>query len=141
MNSCGHFLLQIGVTKFWCPFQFIPFSFCCITYGLSLSNILPQSCKDSFRGMNRDISMLKEGAVCASSVVSDSLWPDGLYPAQASLSMEFSRQEYWNGFPFPTPWFIPDPGIKLISPALGGRFFTTVPFGKTCSKKTVVKIS
>ena len=34
MNSCGHFLFQIGVTKIWCPFQFIPFSSCCITYGL-----------------------------------------------------------------------------------------------------------
>ena len=32
------------------------------------------------------------------SVVSDSLWPDGLYVAhEAPLSMEFSRQEYWNG--------------------------------------------
>ena len=28
------------------------------------------------------------------------------------LSMEFSRQEYWRGLPFPTPWDLPDPGIE-----------------------------
>ena len=26
--------------------------------------------------------------------------------------MEFSRQEYWSGLPFPTPGDLPDPGIK-----------------------------
>ena len=52
---------------------------------------------------------------------------------QAPLSMEFSRQEYWSGLPFPTPGYLPDWGIKpisLMSPALTGRFFTTVPPGK-----------
>ena len=42
--------------------------------------------------------------------------------------MEFYRQEYWSGLPFPSPWDLPDPGIKtasLASPALAGRFFTT----------------
>ena len=32
---------------------------------------------------------------------------------QAPLSMGFSRQEYWNGLPFPSPGDLPDPGIKL----------------------------
>ena len=44
------------------------------------------------------------------------------------LSMEFSRQEYLCGLPFPTPGDLPDPGIKPVSPvtpALTGRFFTT----------------
>ena len=47
--------------------------------------------------------------------------------------MEFSRQEYWSGLPFSTPWDLPDPGINpksLASPVLAGRFFTTVPPGK-----------
>ena len=35
---------------------------------------------------------------------------------QASLSMEFSRQEYWSGVP--SPGDHPDPGIKPRSPAL-----------------------
>ena len=37
---------------------------------------------------------------------------------QASLSMEFSRQEYWSGLPFPSPGDFPDPGIQPGSPAL-----------------------
>ena len=37
---------------------------------------------------------------------------------QASLSMGFSRQEYWTGLPFPSPRALPDPGIKPRSPAL-----------------------
>ena len=37
---------------------------------------------------------------------------------QASLSMGFSRQEYWSALPFPSPGDLPDPGIKPVSPAL-----------------------
>ena len=51
---------------------------------------------------------------------------------QAPLSMEFSRQEYWSGLPFPPPWDLPNPRIKpasLQSPALAGGFFTTAPPG------------
>ena len=47
---------------------------------------------------------------------------------QVPLSMEFSRQEYWSGLPFPSPEDLPNPGIEpmlLMSPALAGRFFTT----------------
>ena len=32
--------------------------------------------------------------------------------AVALLSMEFPRQEYWSGLPFPPPGDLPDPGIK-----------------------------
>ena len=37
---------------------------------------------------------------------------------QASLSMEFSRHEYWSGLPFPSPGDLSDPGVKSKSPAL-----------------------
>ena len=37
---------------------------------------------------------------------------------QASLSMGFSRQEYWSGLPFPSAGDLPDPGIESASPAL-----------------------
>ena len=37
---------------------------------------------------------------------------------QAPLSMEFSRQDYWSGLPFPSPGDLPDPGIEPGSPAL-----------------------
>ena len=36
---------------------------------------------------------------------------------QAPLTMGFSRQEYWSGLPFPSPGYLPDPGIKPTSPA------------------------
>ena len=31
---------------------------------------------------------------------------------QASLTMEFSRQEYWSGLPFPSPEELPNPGVE-----------------------------
>ena len=49
---------------------------------------------------------------------------------QAPLSMEFSRQEYWSGLPFPTPGDFPDLEIELKSPALAGGFFTAETPGK-----------
>ena len=53
---------------------------------------------------------------------------------QASLFMEFSRQEYWSGLPFPIPGDLPNRGVKPISiesPLLAGRFFTTALSGKS----------
>ena len=47
---------------------------------------------------------------------------------QAPLSMGFSRQEYWSGFPCSPPGDLPNPGIEPespTSPALAGGFFTT----------------
>ena len=41
---------------------------------------------------------------------------------QALLSMEFSKQEYWNGLPFPPPGDLPDLWIKPASPAVAGGF-------------------
>ena len=50
---------------------------------------------------------------------------------QAPLSMGFPSQEYWSDLPFPPPRDLPNPGIKLTSPALAGRFFTAEPPGKS----------
>ena len=50
---------------------------------------------------------------------------------QAYPSMGFSRQEYWNGLPFPLVGDLPNPEIKPASPSLSGRFFTTEPPGKS----------
>ena len=49
---------------------------------------------------------------------------------QAPLSMEFPRQEYWSGLPFPPPGGLPDPGTKPVSPALAGGISTTGSPGK-----------
>ena len=37
---------------------------------------------------------------------------------QAPLSMGFSKEEYWSGLPFPSPGYLPDPGIEPRSPSL-----------------------
>ena len=39
------------------------------------------------------------------------------------LSMEFSRQAYWNELPFPSPGDLPDPGIEPGSLALQADFY------------------
>ena len=42
--------------------------------------------------------------------------------------MEFSKQEYWSGLPFPPPEDLLDSGIEpvsIVSPALAGGFFTS----------------
>ena len=52
---------------------------------------------------------------------------------QAPLSMEFPRQEYWTGLPFPILGDLSDPEVESMSPvslALAGGFFITVPPGK-----------
>ena len=50
-------------------------------------------------------------AVISHSVISDSATPYTV-ACQAPLSMEFSRQEYWSGLPFPPPGDLPDPGDR-----------------------------
>ena len=50
---------------------------------------------------------------------------------QASLSMEFSRQEYWSGLPLSTSGDLPNwegvEPVSLVSPPLAGRFFLVPP--------------
>ena len=59
------------------------------------------------------------------------LRPHGLYVAfQAPLSMEFSSQEYWRGYPFLSPGDLPDPGIKPRTPALQADSLPSEPPGK-----------
>ena len=51
---------------------------------------------------------------------------------QPPLSMEFPREEYWSELPFLLPGDLPNPGIKLespASPALADGFFNTEPLG------------
>ena len=51
---------------------------------------------------------------------------------QAPLSMEFSRQEYWSGLPFPTPGNLPDPDIEPtapVTPALQANSSLAEPLG------------
>ena len=53
---------------------------------------------------------------------------------QAPPSMGFSRQEYQNGLPFPSPGDLPDPGIESRSPALQADALPSEPPGKPPQK-------
>ena len=54
-------------------------------------------------------------------------------PCQAPSSMGFSRQEYWDGLPFPSPGDLPDPGIEPKSPTLQEHTLPAEPAGKPVS--------
>ena len=54
---------------------------------------------------------------------------------QVPLSMEFSRQEYWTGLPFPSLGDLPNPGIKPWSPALQADSLPSEPPGKPTTKR------
>ena len=44
--------------------------------------------------------------------------------------MEFSRSEYWSGYPFPSPGDLPNPGIEPKSPTLQADSLPAEPQGK-----------
>ena len=84
--------------------------------------------------LSSTLKVIRERACACSvaSVLSNSANPWTL-ACQAPMSVEFSRQEYWTGLPFPPPGDLPDPGTKPTSPvppALQVDFFTTEPPGK-----------
>ena len=63
---------------------------------------------------------------------------------QVSLTMRFSRQEYWSGLPSLSPGDLPDSDIKSMSPvslALADRFFTTESPGKPSKRHQMLYIS
>ena len=58
------------------------------------------------------------------------LQPHG-YSHEATLSMGFSRQEYWSGLPFPSSGDLSNPGIQPGFPTLQADFLQSEPPGKT----------
>ena len=53
--------------------------------------------------------------------------------------MQFPKQEYRSGLPFPSPEDLPRPGIQPTSPVLVGEFSTTDSPGKPHYKYTYLK--
>ena len=71
------------------------------------------------------------GVCCAQSLRHVQLFgTPGTVACQAPLSMGFPGQEYWSELPFLSPGDLSDPGIKPMSPALAGGFFSTEPTRK-----------
>ena len=115
-----------------------PFKLCELYFLLKLSSSKGVLCFIVFTHWLWEI--MKGSTVCSppvlvnilfscqvASVVFDSvtLWT---IASQASLSMEFSRQECWSGLPCPSPGDLSGPGtepVSFTSPALAGSFFTT----------------
>ena len=54
----------------------------------------------------------------------------GTAACQFPLPVRFCRQEFWSGLPFPSLGYLPDPGIKPMSPALQAHFSSTELRGK-----------
>ena len=74
--------------------------------------------------------------VCMCVCVFSHVWLFGTpwtVACQVSLSMEFSRQKYWSGLPFPTPGNLPDPVIKSMFPALQADSLPLTPSGRPIS--------
>ena len=60
---------------------------------------------------------------------------------QAPQSVEFSRQEYWSGLPFPSPWDLPHPGIKPSSPSLWADALPSEPPEKLNARSRLEKLN
>ena len=61
--------------------------------------------------INTERRVVRHSLLC----VSHSVMSPQAIARQAPLSMEFSRQEYWSGLPFPSPQDLPNPGIEPAS--------------------------
>ena len=62
--------------------------------------------------------LFKVGKLHLKKVKVKSLSRVRLFATLWTVPMGFSRQEYWNGLPFPSPGDLPDPGIEPRSPTL-----------------------
>ena len=114
---------DILVTLFLCPAGSCPIAMCHPSFTTASSAV--------FSGFRGSASLSYQGFQCSVAQLCLTLCdPHGLEAHWAPLSMEISRQEYWSGLPFPPPGDLPHPGTEPTSPALAGRFFTTVSLGK-----------
>ena len=59
---------------------------------------------------------------------------------QTPLPMGFSRQKYWNGLPFSTPWDLPHLGIEPRSPVLQADFLLSEPPGESTMRISYIVI-
>ena len=89
------------------------------------------------KGSLRNLIYATDGGCCCLGTKSCPTLCDPMDP----LSMGFPRQEYWSRLPFPLPGESSQTGIKPMSPALAGRFFTTEHQGRSMPLVLVSKFS
>ena len=80
--------------------------------GTSLSNLAIKPLCFQYRRLRFNPQCVSRSAVFNSFVTT---WTGA---CQIPLTMEFSKPEFWNGLPFPSPGHLPNPGIKPRSPTL-----------------------
>ena len=87
-----------------------------------------------FKTLSLPVSPTNRSPVIVAAVIVAQMRPTLCNPADCSPPGSsvhgFPRQEYRNGFLFPSPGNLADLGIKAASPVLAGMFFTTEPLGK-----------
>ena len=87
--------------------------------------------------------LMKKSIWTACMLYDSTIWPFSVSHSVVSLfatpwtvacqgpsSMEFPRQEFWSGFPFPSPGYLPDPGIEPGCPTLQADALSSEPPGK-----------
>ena len=109
----------------------------CHSYVLSLkSSAVHTQFNCAFNFFKHDPRCCDHTLLCILLVLSPLVVSDSVIPwtvaHQASLSIGLFRQEYWSGLPFPSPGDLPNPAIKLASPALADRFFILSHLGSPC---------
>ena len=96
----------------------------CSAYSDSLIKDLNKSYCDKTLEIERtcrnSTPLPTKSLVPACSILSNALQPHGLQPTSPLCSL----QEHWSGLLFLPPADLPNSGIKLVSSALAGRFFT-----------------
>ena len=90
----------------------VPEGLTCSTLHRSANLLWVPSC-----GFHRGAGGFHGCQLFSLKVTSNSFATPRTVARQAPLPMEFSRQEYWSGLPFPSTGDLPDPGIKPVSPA------------------------
>ena len=85
-------------------------------------------------GVTRKVSVC-QSLSCVRLFVTPIAWS----PPGSSLSIEFSRQEYWSGLPFHSPGDRPSPGPKPRSPTPQANSLPSEPSGKPCQQEGLLK--
>ena len=108
---------------------------CCKMLHFALPMLKSPTCLETFDGHMMKLphshnEVLRVCSVSCHVQLFVTLWTVAL---QAPLSMGLSRQEYWSWFPCSPSGDLPNPGIKLESPALQVDSLPTEPPGKPCN--------
>ena len=100
-------------------------------HGQQPSRLLcPQNSLGKNTGVGCHVLLQKQLSVCLVTQSCPTLVTPQTIACQAPLSMDFSRQKYWSGQPFPSPGDLPNPGNESRAPELQVDSLPPEPPGK-----------